>query len=137
MTAAPSPATIDTVLVAVHEVGAAVGALELKVDTLSDSHDELVRRVDGSNPPAPLANGAEPLATKAERGSKASFDVEELKGELMAVRSELAKQSKAMGLDLGSGLAWLVSKDGRSMVIRLATLAGAAYAALHSAGVVR
>ncbi len=101
-----------------------------------DDHDEeissLRRAIHGSKRPP---KDGPPIAEMAKRGSSAAFDVEELRGELLAVRTELAKQSSAMGL----GKRWidfLFSAAGLRAVVRLATLVGAAYAALHTSGAI-
>jgi hypothetical protein len=134
MSTPPAPATIDTVLEAIHSLAGDVRSMDGKLEELRGAHEDLKRRVDGSDPPA---NGGEPIAKQARRGSQASFDVEEVRGELIAVRAELANQSRAMGLGLGSFTRWLMSKDGRTTIVRLATLAGVAYAAFHTAGVIK
>lgn len=134
-TTAIRPTTADAILGALEtlsrkfdRVSSAVEALELDVKTLR-------KDVYGTSTPPPPAGGA-PIAVAARQGSAASLDVEELRGELLAVRAELARQSSAMGLGL-RGLRWVTGPEGRATVIRLATLAGVAYAAFHAAGVVR
>lgn len=127
------PVTLELLLEAVHDVRDDVESVRTDFDGLRADFAALKKRVDGSNPPGP--NG-EPVAVQAARGSKASFDVEEIRGELMAVRAELGKQSTAMGLTQ-QGFAWLWSKDGRTAMVRLGTLAGSAYAALHAMGWLR
>jgi len=123
---------IDAILSAIAGVSQDVRGLGFRIDDHDDELRSLRRAIHGSKKP-PDMNGTTPLAVMARQGSQASFDVEEIRGELLAVRSELAKQSNSMGIGK-RGLGWLFSRSGANTVVRLATLAGAAYAALHAAG---
>jgi hypothetical protein len=130
--AAANPSRTDAtnaILDAIAGVAGDVRALGDRIDDHDDELRSLRRALHGSKSPP---NSGIPIAVMAERGSAASFDVEELRGELLAVRTELAKQSSAMGLGK-RGAAWLASAEGRRSVVGLLTLAGAAYAALHAA----
>ncbi len=132
-----APATLDAILVAIAAIGNDVRGLREDYDSLAHSHETLRRKVEGSEPPdAPASpNGAEPIAKQAARGSSASFDLEELKGEFLAVRTELKRQSSAMGL---SGLLdWFASAGASAKVARIVGTLVAVYAALHAAGLVR
>jgi len=122
----------DAILSAIAGVSQDVRDLGSRIDDHDDELRSLRRAIHGSKKP-PDMNGTTPLAVMARQGSQASFDVEEIRGELLAVRSELAKQSNSMGIGK-RGLDWLFSKSGATAVVRLATLMGAAYAALHAAG---
>ncbi len=56
--------------------------------------------------------------------------------ELAKQSSELAKQSRAMGIGV-AGLKWVVSKEGRATMTQLAILVGVLYGILKSSGVVK
>ncbi len=133
----------NSILEAIAGVSAEVRELREVMEDHELAIGALRRRVDGSRPPT----GPEPaIAVMARQGSAASFDVEELRGELIAVhseqkaqraasdafaaavRTELKAQSSMMGIGK-RGLAWLRSPEGRRTIISLATLGGAGYAA--------
>ena len=118
----------NAILQAIAGVAEDVRGLASRIDSHDDELRSLRRAIHGSKSPP---NGGPPIAIMARQGSQASFDVEELRGELLAVRTELARQSSAMGLGK-RGLSWLFSAEGGRSVVRLLTLAGAAYAALHT-----
>lgn len=117
-------ANANEILAAIGKIGVEVrdltGAFDAHKLQTADQIRAIRERVDGSLPPAPLAPGASPVSLAAE---------------VRAIRAELADQSAAMGLGQ-RGIEWLFSKDGRKAMVRLATLAGAMYAALHAAGYV-
>lgn len=119
------PVSLELILESVHDV-------RDEMRLFRDDYDAFKKRVDGSNPPG--ANG-ESLAKQAARGSSASFDLEELRGEFLAVRTELKAQSSAMGL---SGvLEWFASPNATAKVLRIVGVFTAAYAAAHAAGLVK
>ncbi len=125
----PVSANADTILLAIQSLRQDLGSDVKKLSDAFEDHkrqtDSRVRlvelRVDGSLPPGPLAPGAEPLVPVSKRLEK--------------IEATLAAQSSAMGIGV-QGIEWLFSKDGRKGIVRLMTLAGAAYAALHAAGAV-
>jgi len=123
----------NAILEAIAGVSRDVRDLGARIDDHDDELRSLRRAIHGSKRPPDGGGGTTPIADMARRGSQALFDVEELRGELLAVRSELKKQSSAMGIGK-RGLDWLFSATGAKTIVRLATLAGAAYAALHAAG---
>jgi len=110
--------------------------------------DRIERNTFGSDmPPASTSTPPTPLDEVAARAndtaSRAHLEVAALEGRMIAgfasaeqkqveIAAELAKQSSAMGLGK-RGLAWAVSKEGASMVIRIATLLGVAYGAFRLA----
>ena len=121
----------NAILEAIAGVSRDVRDLGHRIDDHDDEIRSLRRAIHGSK--APPLTSTTPLAVMARQGSQASFDVEELRGELLAVRTELGRQSSAMGIGK-RGLDWLFSRNGANTIVRLATLAGAAYAALRAAG---
>ncbi len=124
----------NAILEAIAGVSQDVRDLGSRIDDHDDELRSLRRAIHGSKrPPDMGVSPSIPIFEMAKRGSGAAFDVEELRGELLAVRSELARQSSAMGLGK-RGLDWLISAAGAKTIVRLATLAGAAYAALHATG---
>ncbi len=110
--------------------------LELRMDVST-----LWRRVRGSVPPpsqlaAPAAFAGQvkaeletPVETQIQKLTSRFDDLDAWRAQVTA---ELKKQSTMMGIG-ATGLAWLKSAEGRNTIIRLATLAGAAYAAFHAA----
>lgn len=134
----------NEILYAIHAVDRKVDAVTIRLDDHDEDFSEMRaelrdmrRTIHGTSKPPPppangVANGSSSLVSMATRGSAASFDVEELRGELLAVRAELAKQSNKMGIGK-RGLAWLWSSEGKATIIRLATLAGVGYAAFQAA----
>ena len=128
---------------ATNEILAALKGFGDKLETLTgvvsnlETDVRLIRRdIYGTSDPPPPGAGHSlskpPIAVAAQRGSAASFDVAEVRGELLAVRAELERQSSAMGLGL-RGVRWLAGPEGRATMVRLATLAGVVYAAFHVA----
>jgi hypothetical protein len=134
----------NAILAAIASMAGEVRDFKRDVTERLDEHDEefrsMRRAIHGTSkaPPPNDEGGAmrekQPsIADMAKAGSVASGDVAELKGQLIAVRAELAKQSKSMGIGR-RGLDWLFSATGGKTIVRLLTLAGAAYAALHASG---
>jgi len=129
----------NAILLAIAGVSQDVRDLGSRIDDHDDELRSLRRAIHGSikAPPPVRVDGASappiPIIEMARRGSGAAFDVEELRGELLAVRSELKKQSNTMGIGK-RGFDWLFSAAGGKTIVRLATLAGAAYAAYHASG---
>lgn len=132
----PTDAT-NSILKAIAGVSADIQILGQRVGDHDEELRSLRRAIHGSKAPPPVVapDGTIviPIAEMARRGSVASFDVEELRNELIAVRSELLKQSRTMGIGK-RGLDYVFSAAGGKTIVRLATLAGAAYAAFHAAG---
>ena len=68
--------------------------------------------------------------------SRVLVKIDELRADMRASQDaairELRAQSKQMGIGV-RGFRWLLSPKGREQVVRLATLAGAIYAAAHAA----
>jgi hypothetical protein len=85
----------------------------------------LNRHVFGSKPPPPP-----PVRPMTHSVSEHDGDIAEVKGELLAVRAELAEQSKQMGLT-ASKFWGVVHNTKVQDIAKLATLAAALYAALH------
>lgn len=83
----------------------------------------LERHVFGSEPPP-----SPPLRPMSESVSEQAGDIAELSGQLIAVKAEIDKQSKKMAID-ATGLWALVHNTKVQDVVKLATLAAAAYAA--------
>lgn len=110
-------------------------SLSVQVEEQGSTLKEVVRTVNGSKGPPPLP-GSEPLTISvpraAAKASTAMGDVAEVKGELLAVRAELARQSQALGIG-PKRIEWLPSKAVIASAVRWATLIGAVYAALHQA----
>jgi hypothetical protein len=129
------PSRVDAtnaILTAIAGVAKDVRELGDRIDDHDDELRSIRRALHGSkSPPTTTSDPSTPIAVMAQRGSAASFDVEELRGELLSMRTELARQSSAMGLGK-RGAAWLASAEGRRSIVGLLTLAGAAYAALHA-----
>lgn len=127
----------NTILEAMSEIRKDVIAIRETVQGHGAEIVILKKAVHGSDPPPNAGGGGSTtLPSVARQASTASLDVAALRSELMEVREELAKQSRAMGIDLRP-LKWLASKDGRATIIRIATALGAGYTALHAAGVFR
>lgn len=126
----------DAILSALGVFGGKLDRLTATVANLEVDVRRIHRDVYGTSDPPPPGDGPSvsrpPIAIAARQGSAASFDVAEVRGELLAVRAELARQSSAMGLGL-RGLRWLTGPEGRAVALRLATLAGIAYTAFHVA----
>lgn len=122
---------------------AAVVDLTRKHAVLRRDFGVLWRTVKGSDPPPQGDPGVAPVeiiggpalddlaADAHKRASAASLDVAALEGRIIgvasqmtAVRSELAAQSKQMGIGK-RGMAWLVSERGASKVLQILTAIGA------------
>jgi hypothetical protein len=84
------------------------------------------KHVFGSAPPPP------PKRPMAESLSEHDGDIAEVKGQLIAVQTELEKQSKKMNID-AKGFWKFIHNTTVQDVAKLATLAAALYAALHGA----
>ncbi len=127
-----------------------------EVRQLGGRVDKLERHVFGSDPPPTpdkhasvvkrITNNEGETADLVGRVLNVQASITEVRRDLAVqgsavresiadVRSELALQSKQAGIHL-RGLKWLTSKDGRTSMVRLATLAGAVYAALHVGGAI-
>lgn len=98
----------------------------------------LEKQVFGSDPP-PRGTDAATAPRIVARVSDAEIGLDKVHGMVLAIdgrceriESELQKQSTVMGIGR-KGLKWLWSPAGGRAIVRLATLAGAVYAALHSA----
>lgn len=131
----------NAILAAIKGVGDELHSFKTDVTQRLDDHDaefrSMRRVIHGTSTPPPGTRERQPsiaeIAVNAEQGKIASGDVAELKGELLAVRAELARQSKSMGIGK-RGLDWIFSPSGAKAIVQLATLAGAAYAAFHAVG---
>jgi hypothetical protein len=85
----------------------------------------LNKHVFGSKPPPPP-----PARPMAHSVTEHDGDIAQVQGELLAVRAELAEQSKKMGI--GATKFWsFVHNTKVQDVAKLATLAAALYAAMH------
>lgn len=129
----------NTILAAIADMRGEVRDFKHDVTTRLDEHDQefksIRRAIHGTSNPPPgdaMREKQPSIADMAKAGSIASGDVAELKGELLAVRAELAKQSFVMGIGR-RGLDWVFSARGAKAVVQLATLAGVAYAAFRAA----
>lgn len=98
----------------------------------------LEKQVFGSDPP-PGGVDAGNAPRIVARVSDAEIGLDNVHGMVLAIdgrcewiETELKKQSGVMGIGK-KGLKWLWSPAGGRAIVRLATLAGAAYAAFHSA----
>jgi len=108
--------------------------------------ERIERHAFGSEPPSASipATPLDELAARADTAaSRATLEVAALEGRVIAgfaqaeakqseIAAELAKQSSAMGIGK-RGLAWLVSREGISTAIKLATLAGVAWGTFYLA----
>lgn len=95
--------------------------------------ERLEKHVFGSEPPPPLAPPVLRRVTESEG------DIDDLTGQVLAVRSELAEvkqinqvQTQKLGLE-ADGFWGIVRNATAKDVIKLATLLAAAYAAFHQA----
>ncbi|HKN66791.1 MAG TPA: hypothetical protein VJW73_10960 [Gemmatimonadaceae bacterium] len=82
-------------------------------------------------PPIPLAKMASSSSLEVEAHESRIINVENA---LKDIKAEIGDQSSAMGL-YKKGLDWVLSKDGRSTIVRTVTALAAGYAALHQAGI--
>lgn len=80
------------------------------------------KHVFGSDPPPP------PTRPMSESLTEQGGELAEVKGQLLAVQSELAKQSKKMGIDV-QGFWAIIHSTKLQDVAKLATLLAAAYVA--------
>ncbi len=123
-----------------------------EVARLATRVEALEKTVHGSDPPPPPADGEPspiPLADMAQAASdtasNANLEVASLEGRMIAgfatlekkladrdaaLAGELRKQSNAMGIGR-HGIRRLLTPQNRTLLVQIATLAGAAYAAFH------
>jgi hypothetical protein len=135
------------------------GEMNARVDSIQLQVINLRRDVFGTPTDPPRGPDGEPVLGPdgkpapaiplAKLASSSSMELEAHEGRLIALERNtvraielgekandtLDKQSNAMGLGR-KGLDWLLSKDGRATMVRVATAAAATYAALHQAGVI-
>ncbi len=117
-----------------------------EVRQLGGRVEKLERHVFGSDPPPHPSSSSSvvkritsnegDVADLAGRLLNVAASITEVKAELAEQSRELALQSKQAGIGL-RGLKWLASKDGRTSMVRVATLIGTCYAALHASGAIR
>lgn len=107
------------------ETQATVRSLDSRIGLVEGNVVVLQRHVFGSKPPP-----APPVRPMAHSVTEHDGDIAEVKGELLAVRAELAAQSEKMGI--GATRFWAFVHNTKVQdVAKLATLAAALYAALH------
>lgn len=107
------------------ETAATVRKLDSRIGAVEGNVAVLQKHVFGSTPPP-----APPTRPMAASIGEHDGDIAEVKGQLMAVQSELEKQSKKMNVDVRGF--WRFVHDTKVQdVAKLATLAAALYAALH------
>ena len=124
--------TADSILKAIDIVGKDVSLIKAMVSQHDDDIKDLKKIIHGTSNPPPAVGGSIPIVTMAKRGSEASFELEEIRGQIMAVKAELISQSSVMGIGK-KGLDWIKSNEGRNTMVRIATLLGVMYAAFKAA----
>lgn len=119
----------------------AVQGLTYSVKVLRRHVDTLWSRVIGGKPSMP-PEGVDPATQPLEVWSEtplvtatteATSEIDELRGQVLAVHAELREQSKAMGLGK-KGLAFVFSKQGQREIVRTVGAVGALVSAIGAIG---
>ena len=133
----------NAILAAIADMRGEFRDFKTDVITRLDEHDQefasMRRAIHGTSKPPPPQDGSgvrekmPSISEMAKQGSIASGDVAELQGEVLALRADVAKLTKGMGIGK-RWLDWILSVQGLKLAARLATMAGAIYAAFRAAG---